>query len=264
MEDPKDPQDPKPQDPKPFKAFSEDEYSDFVTNLKKNSYDEGRTAGREMTVKELKEKEGLDFEGKKLEDFTKAYRDKVMKEAKTEPNQRIQELENDLEKFKNEIIPSKDAKINELENSFKSTKIESKVSNFVPDFLANGLTKSDAVTILRSAMTFEIDENGREVVRKNGEVLKDDTLNPIGYEKAIQDELAVRQWNAKPDGRGSQQPSNGVSSDHRGIRSMKDLDKYYEKNGISPLGEKARKIASEAISEAEKAGEEFVYDDVTA
>jgi hypothetical protein len=48
------------------------EYETYITNLKKEEYEKGKVVGPEMLIKEAREKHGLTFDGKTIDNFAEA------------------------------------------------------------------------------------------------------------------------------------------------------------------------------------------------
>mgnify|MGYP000874606544 CR=1 FL=1 len=163
------------------------EFETYLSNLKKEEYNNGKVAGSEMTIKEAREKYGLSFEGKTIDNFAEALKAKVIADAKIEPTQKIKELENDKEKLQ-AIAKEWETKHNDLlstfENEKKQGRIERELLSKLPkDGLA--IPSEDLLLILKTKNEFDVDGNSI-VVKKGGEVLKNqNTLNPITLDEYL-------------------------------------------------------------------------------
>lgn len=246
------------------KSFNSQEWEDYesaVDREKKGKYDEGKEVGEKQLIKSMKDAVGLDYEGRRSEDFIQKYKDKVIKDANINPDQRVKELTDDIEALKTSST-EKDTEISTLKGQLSGYKIDGKISEHLPGTLPKGLKKEDVLGIIKSNYSFDVDEEGKEVVKQNGEILKDKTRNHISFEQAITDFVTERGWNVAGTGgrgRGNELPSGSVS-DPKKIRSMSELRQYFEDNDISDKGSKAMGLIQEAAKSAKEANEEFVYD----
>lgn len=246
------------------KTFTADQFESLQTNLKTSSYNEGKTAGQEMLIKQLKTDNELEFEGKSVDAFLDAYKTKVLTDADKHPSAKIKELNQTIEQFKTQVIPEKDQAINQLKSTIKQQKVMNQVSKYVPQNLPESITRDDALTLITNRLSFDYDDDGNEVVKRDGQVLKNDLLEPIGYKSAIEQFVAEKKWTVKPDGRGgsgNEGKDKGTPSDYKAIRSMSDMNAYFEKEGINPASSKARNMMREAEASAREAKEEFSYED---
>jgi hypothetical protein len=171
---------------------------DFYTSEQKESLignhrKEAETAGREKLLKELRDSNGLDYEGvKHPENFVNALQEKVkaeaIAEAKIEPSKKIDGLNNDLSQLRNQL-QEKEGVINELNTKMKterdSIKIEQAIFNSLPE--KTSLPKDDLALLFRSKHDLRVGENGNIEILKGGEVLKDDMRNPIEVSKVVQE-----------------------------------------------------------------------------
>jgi hypothetical protein len=113
-------------------------------------------------------------------------------------------------------------------------------AGIIGDFPTNrtsDLTDSERLTLVKGALTFEM-VDGKEVVKRGGEVLRDKTTqNPITRKQAISDYFAERKWSAEPGpgGRGGgNNPPGGMS----GIKKASEFEEKWRaenpgKNALS-------------------------------
>ncbi len=251
-------------DIKTKKHFTDEEwekYEDSIDKERKEKYDDGVKTGTNKTIKYLKEKVGLDYEGRKPEDFIKKFKDKVIEDEKLSPEPKIKTLETDIEKLRDEIL-EKDNKINESNQKYQGLKIRSSLEQFITSDLPVGMTKDDALTIMQSKMSFGYDDEGKEVVTKNGEVLKTKTRENVGFKDAISDFQTEKKWRNGKEGRENDDDTGGGGfSDPKKIRKMSDMSKYFEENNINPLSQEARGYINDANSDASESKEEFEFDE---
>ncbi len=248
------------------KTFTESEWEsheDAIDLEKKSKYDEGKTVGTEQTVKKMKQKADLTFDGKKPEDFMEKHKIKMLEEADKNPDSRVKELEGDLKALREVSIPDKDNKIKELIEQIGRESIFRTVEKFIPVKLPESLTREDAKTIIQNEFDFGKDETG-EFVKRNGDIMKDDkTRSRTSYQDAISNFVADRKWTVAGGGGGGEDiPGGGGSfSDHKKIRKMTEMDKYLDSKDIHPLSQEAKGLIDDATKAAVEAKEEFVFDD---
>lgn len=256
--------------PKTIKAFTQESWDaleDSIDAEKADKYNIGKGVGAEQAIKNIKKQareSGLEFEGKKPEDFISNFKAAVLKEADKNPDNRVAELEKDLKIMREETLFAKDQKINELSGIIQTNKVRSTLTKHLPSKLPGGLDQEDALLIVTSKLNFGYDEEGNEIVKQGDKVLKDSTRSPIGFKDAISDFATQKNWRVNESGgtKGTDDDTGGGAIiDHKGIRKSSDLNKYYEKNEIHPLSQKARIIQSEATKAALEAKEEFVFDE---
>lgn len=245
------------------KTFTADEWEQYETNLateKQTKYEEGKTAGQEMTIKALKNESGLEFTGKNTGDFIENFKKKILKDADKDPDKKVAELENDLKVLREETLVQKETEINQLKSQLTSNRVDGSIRSSLPSKLPAGLTQDDALTIIKNNLEFGFDAEGKEVVKKGGETLKDKTRSNIGFKDAISDFVVERNWTTGTGGRGGNDEPGGKVTDYKKIRKISELNEYFEEKGINPKGQEANAILSEVNKAAKDAGEELEFD----
>lgn len=248
------------------KTFTESEWETFegsVNTEKTAEYEKGKTAGSEMTVKEMKKDAGLEFEGKKKEDFIQHFKTKVLEDADKNPDSRVKELESDLKALREVSIPEKEAKIKELNQQLGQNSIMNIVDQFIPTKLPDGITRSDAKTIIKSNFEFGKDDSG-DFVKRDGEIVKDEkTRSRVSIKDAVSNFVAERKWTVAGGGGGGDDDlgGGGTFSSAKEIRSMKDMNKFFEEKNINHLSQEAKGHISEAVKAAKEAKEDFDFNE---
>jgi len=162
--------------------YKPEDFETFKTNLANDEYKKGKTAGEEMPFKyeALKEKFGVEVQGKNLDAFAEAYKQKILSEAKIEPSKKIEELTQDNEKLRKSY--------GELETTFNTFKTEItqketrqkrdiELMKMLPE---TGLKvkQADALDLMKlRGFDVDYDESGKLIPLKNGEVVKDEKLS---------------------------------------------------------------------------------------
>jgi hypothetical protein len=199
------------------------------------SYKEGKKAGEEMVIKEIRTDEKLEFEGKTKENLVKALKDKVMKESGTKPAERITELENDNKKLK-DLVTETEAKLQTETEKFNSKlediEIESFVKSKLPDKLENGLTREELHILYRAKKTLAKTETGISLIDPaTKQVIKDKKLNPISVDDDIKTFLEPFGKPAEP-GRGAGDDKTKHKTNIESFTKRSEVDEYCEKNDI--------------------------------
>lgn len=168
-------------------------------------YNEGKQAQEEMLVKQAKKDLGYDFEGKSFNHLLTYHEEQLKTKYSKNSNERVTELEKDINKLKdaytNEIDGYK-SQINELSGKYKSQSTKNYLLSLMPK---DTVLKPEAlITLFKSE--FELDEdNGSVVVKKNGEVLKNDkTTSPLDPKGVFNDWLVKEKYITTPQGRGGE------------------------------------------------------------
>lgn len=222
-----------------------DELETIKERAGKDSYKEGKIAGVEMFIKDIKLEEGLDIEGKTKDHLIKALKDKYTKDAGAEPTKRITELEADNKKLR-DLYTEKEEELKSESEKFKSQlngiEIEALIKGQLPEKLANGLTRDQAYKLYKSDRLFNKDESGVvliDVVTK--QVIKDKKLNPVQVSDDIK--TFMEQFGEFDKGRGGGDDKfNHRKSNLESMSKRSEVEEYFEKNSI-PLSEQSAILA---------------------
>lgn len=216
-----------------LKVIPVTDYDTLISNTKNEEYNKGKIAGVEMAVKEQRETLGLQFEGKNVSNLLEAFKTKVLAEAKVEPNKRIEELEGDKLKLQSDV-QSWQNKYTGLEQTYTKKERESKIDSMILQAIPSegiAIPKDKLVKLFRMDYDVDIDESGKLVVKKDGELLKDELLNPKGLDKIIPD--FVHPYSIKPGGQ-----SGGSDKGGSGTGTMDAFINEMEKAGVKPTSMK--------------------------
>lgn len=149
----------------------------FQNNLKSTE----RVAAVEIAIKETRKKLGLNFEGKTIDNLIEAVKTKAIEDAKIEPNEQLKAKDKDIETLKSTIQSltlEKDNAFNQLKSFKNETVVNNTLLSVIPENVI--LPKNDILLIVKNKFTFEPDETGRVIVKKDGEVIKNPTtLDPL-------------------------------------------------------------------------------------
>lgn len=207
-----------------LEVFKKEDYNARIENLK-NTF---QKQGQDFLVKEAKQKFGLDFEGKSIDTFAEKLKAKALEEAKVEPNEKVKELQNDLEKLRKNL-EEKDNLIIQKETEFK----QKEKKRFIKETLLSkinvetSIPKEDVLTILQSKHEIDI-ENDTIVFKQNGEILKNSTtLNPKTIDEVYAEFLP--NYAKQPTGGKGEKNETG----HKKANSLEMFNEEMENKGIA-------------------------------
>jgi hypothetical protein len=153
-----------------------EEHETYLGNIR----EESKKAGLEIAVKGARTDLNYDFEGKTLENLLKAHGDSVLKGANIEPSAKLEELTGDMDKLKAINLG--------LEDKYKTLVSEShekdnrrKIDGSILDSMTGEFTlpKNQLSTLFKAEYQV-VEEDGKQLVKQNGETLKNDsTLDPL-------------------------------------------------------------------------------------
>jgi hypothetical protein len=174
--------------------YTKDEHETYTANVKKAEYEATKEKANEMAMKAIKNASGLEFDGyKDPATFATTFKAKIIEDAKIEPTKKIQDLEGDLNTMRGNYETERDAFV-----TFKTgvteretrTKKDTLLSSFIP---SEGLKVNSKITLMalktEAGLDIDYDENGKSYITKNGEMVKDNLLQPIEPKTFIESTL---------------------------------------------------------------------------
>ena len=225
--------------------MNDEKLTELKETVKKQGYEEGKTAGSEMTIKDLKKKFGIEAEGKSVDSFYKHATEKILTDAGKETEPKIKELQTSLEKLQNQYqtdISERETQIGSLKNKIKDTQTTGMLMQSMPQL--NGVKPNQAATLFKMEYELDYDENNNPIVKKNGAVLKNKMEQPIPYNEVLTDFLTQNNWLAQQGGRGggSTTTTGGGSSQ---FKTINDVFRHMEKNKIDITSSEGEKLIKE-------------------
>lgn len=234
------------------KHFTEGEHRTLVTNLTsevpQEKWEEAKVVGIEKAIKKLKEEKGLDFQGKSPEDLYNFMHKQIefSKEADNEKleaeyKQRLSAYEKKLQEKDSEInqmiLKSKQSRINSLiDNHFNSLQIEApahlKDEKQISEYIK--LEKEKNKAFFKNQYEFDIDEYDNIIAKKGGEILKDNTLNPIRVDNLVQDYVKSSFIPIKQSIQGRGEGDRLPSRDMTKFKSVNEVIEHYKAKGVKP------------------------------
>ncbi len=233
--------------------YKPDDFETFKTNLANDEYKKGRTAGEEMTVKALKQKAGIEIEGKDPDKFLETFKSNVLEQAKIEPSKKIEDLTQDNEKLRKSY--------GELETTFNTFKTEitkketraKRDSELLKVLPLEGLKvkQADALDLMKlRGFDVDYDESGKLILIKNGEVVKDEKLSqPIDIKTFAENALKSLDLFDKPQGGRGEGDSDGKDKPGSFEAFTKEMkNKGVEDTSIEFKEEMQKRIMSGTLS----------------
>ncbi|MEL4307424.1 hypothetical protein [Joostella sp. CR20] len=205
--------------------FTEDQ----LTKRDGSKYNEGKEAGVEMLVKELKKEHSYDFEGKDVKAFLNHHNEQLKTKYSKGNNEKVIELEADLKKqkeaFEKELGALKTEKEN-LTTTLRTQKVRNQLLGIMPK---ETTIKSDAIITLFNSEHQIIEEDGKVFVTKNGQKLKDDkTQEPLTIDSVFTEYVAKEGFAKGVSGRGGGNEPGG-SNPYAGIKTPQDFQEKWKK-----------------------------------
>lgn len=215
----------------PVISFMSDELSRRDSNLQKQKYDEGKTAGAEILIKDLKERYSVDIDGKDPDRFIEAFKTKTLEGANIEPDKKVKELQDIVDNLKATNTELEKEKIS-LESSIRLRSLKSKAfSGLESEFLLS----NDKVFKLMENDGYTLEEDDGDVVfRLNGNIVRDTkTQDALSANKVIEEyaqkENILKKEESTRSGRGDKSTRGSRSS----VTSFSQLQKEWEESGKS-------------------------------
>lgn len=213
----------------------------LTENVTKNVKDKAFSDAFEIQIKNMKKQVGLEYEGKKSEDFIKNFKLKVLEEANIEPNKMKEDYESSMEKLRNQIT-ERDQDYLELQREVTNNKIRFDAKSFIPELPENlGISKDDATNLY--FMSHEVKEDG---IYKNGTLQKNNMEKPLSQQESITAFITEKKWNATPSGRGG----GAGSGDGKTLpKTMDEYESMLSERGLNPGSAEANALLQEVAKE---------------
>jgi len=214
------------------KGFTQDQ----MTTFGKNRFDEGKTAMDEMRAKGFKEKYKIDIEGKDLDSVIDAFGEMRFNEGK--PDGDSKELQNNFKALQERTKGLEQDLLNkdrDHKNENFQTSIRAKLMNKTPKELAIASDKAVSLYLMENKIN---DDNGRAVVVKNGEIQKDNLLEPIEVDNHFSSWLDSSGLITKGGMAGKDSKSGSTGSK---FSNAAEFSEWCYANGKQPMAEDMQK-----------------------
>jgi hypothetical protein len=222
-------------------------------NVKKSAKQTYINAGMEIAIKNLKEKTGLDFEGKDEEEFISHFTQKVQTEANIKPAELSKKHEQEKKEWQQQLLQAKEqaAAIQREKEAIETER------TYLSAFPKGDKVLSDSDLLQLAKLKVQAVKDGENTIYTyNGKELKDDLHNPLPLSAAMEHVFKSENWikEAAEQGTGAK----GLGFKDSGKRpntfnNPQELASHMESKGINPLTKEGR----EFIYEATKANPEL-------
>lgn len=159
-----------------------------------NTKNEAIKVGKEIGVKEVRKAAGLE-EGIGV-DATKiasAIAEKAMKDAKIEPDKKVNELKDQITQLQG-VVSQKDTEIANIQKSAKQVQLDATIMKALPKNRSTNLDDEDYLNLVKSSLEFE-EADGAIIVKKGGQPLRHETTkNPLGISEALETHFKEKKW----------------------------------------------------------------------
>lgn len=217
----------------PFHMLDETQLTELKTNIKKEGYEEGKTAGSEIFAKGLKTAFGLtgdQYPGKDVDSLKKIINEKILADAKIEPEKKVKELTDSLQglqsKYEQTELTYK-SEVDNLKKNIEQRDIDFYLQSNIPQL--NGIKPNHALLVYKSERQLKRDENGNLQILMGGKVLKDNLERPVDFSTDFTSFAKQNGWIGEP-GRGGGNAYGGSGE----FKTIEELMKHMEKNKINP------------------------------
>lgn len=154
-----------------LQVFTDDEITARDTNTKTAAKNEGIKVGKELLIKDLKDKHGIEGEGKDPETFLTNFKTKVLKEAKIEPNTQITELNNQI-KVLQKNLETKDTEVSAAGMKASQAELSMNMLSSMPA-RNTAFSDSDYLTLIKSRISQKVEDGQTLYLDAAGEVFRD-------------------------------------------------------------------------------------------
>lgn len=219
----------------------------------RNKYNEGKTAGTEMVIKDIKKKHGLTVEGEDPDKVVEAIKTAAVTEAKIAPDKQVEEARKERDQFKQKALQA-EQQTETVKKEKDLLALDNRYRSLLPKDRADLLNDDEYLMSTKTRYAIETREN-REVVidRTTNEVVKDGkTLEPKKPEDVFSGYFTERKWikvEEKPGGGGrgvgSPAPGGGAGK----FAKMSEAKAWVEGQGKNINGQEGQAMLQAAIKD---------------
>ena len=222
-------------------VYTKEEHETFKKNHGNEEHKSGRLKSAEMLMKAIKEKAGIEYEGKVVkngtdnvdfektaETFISNLTPEIEKKVGIEPNKKLQETQDDLKAVK-ESYSTLEIEFNQYKEDVSRKETRSKKDNTILSAMpSEGLIVGKDIALIalknKSGLDVDFSEEGKTLTTINGEVQKDDKLKePEELKNVIVTELQSLNLIKKANGGAGEEDDTGESSSNyeKFVKEMK-------------------------------------------
>lgn len=206
-----------------------------------NRFNEGKKAASEILVKDLKESHKLEFDGKSIDKFLQAYSDKVIADAKIEPDKQVSALKTEKKALQDQIAGLTTEKEN-ISRTFGEklfqVEMRSEVLSHIPENTL--IPKADIAELFMNRHRVTKEDNS-VITYKGNEKLLDKVLNPIPVKDVV---LQFAEPYLKKAGMGGGD-NGGSGGAVPKFKTASEAYKYLKDKNIEPLSQEGLKLLND-------------------
>ncbi|HEY8969330.1 MAG TPA: hypothetical protein VIM64_09555 [Puia sp.] len=232
-----DPEEEKTIDIPALKVYTEEEFTEVSNNLKESGKGAHTKAGRELAIKDLKEKTGLEFDGKDPETFLNQYKEKVIAEAKIPASEAAKQWEAEKKQLQDKLTAA-DQRAASLESDKKMAQFDATLLRSFPAERKTDLSDDDRLTLVKTKIT-ENTVDGKTFYEYKGKRLQDDKVNDLSLSDAVAHVFKEEKWIGEAVTGGTQKPALGGSAGKTVYKGMTEIRESWKTRGISETSEAA-------------------------
>lgn len=224
-----------------------------LTTRDANKYKEGKTAGEEMLVKEIKRKHNIEVDGNDPDKVVDAITKKAVKDANIAPDAKVAEKDKTIEQLR-EALKTKDTELSGLQTATAQAKKDAALLAMLPANRDDRFSNEQYLTLIKTEFDI-VEQDGKQVVKniKTGEIVKNTKdFTPLAPSEVIKTHFESAKWikeqqQQQPGGRGgaSSKPGEGAGM----FNKLSEVRKHAEDNGINIQGEKFQAMVTQAKKE---------------
>ena len=220
------------------------DFETYTENIKKAEYKATKEKAEEMAMKAIKNEFGFEIEGyKDVKTFTTSLKAEIIKDAKVEPSKKIEELESDLTKVRQNFA-DKETEFNEYKNTQTQKETRAKKDTVLSGLIPKeGLKVNSGITLIAlksEGVDVNFTTDGKTEFTFNGEVIKDpSTLEPTDGKDFVINKIKELELFAKPGG------GSGGSDDLGGDGKAGSYDAFVKEMKTQDIDEGTSKFSEE-------------------
>ena len=152
-------------------------------------------------------------------------------------------------------VSDKEAEVGQLKQQASTIQQDSQILASFPKNRAETLKDSEYLTLIKSSLVIKT-QDGKTIIEKNGQELRDKLGNPVPIVQAIGDIFTERKWVAEESGGGGGRGAGDSNGKTGTFSKRSEVIAHYEKQGKSINGEFGQEITAK-LAELKKADAEF-------
>jgi hypothetical protein len=235
----------------PDTIYTSEQVAEIRTKAKKESSDANIKAGKEILIKDLKSKLGLEFEGKSEDAFIEAYKEHILNEAKIKPNEQV-DAEKKLRLEREKTIGELTEQLNSIKATYEADSFKNSLITSLPDNISEVLTKEQYVKLITGDL--EVKKNGDTTeYYYNGKLLEDKDFKALDLKGAVnaifaQNPSWVKQEQQQQGDKGKKPAFGDSYSKGKAFNNLKDISEYASANGINEGSEQWATLLNQAMA----------------